>query len=259
MSIVLDHQLREQIPQEILDFPVAFYSNELADLPDRAGPVHWHPYCEIATRRAQCAGLPGGARPTCSCSRGTASSSTATCSTPSGSSPAGRPTHCPSWSLPETPWPPRGSAVYRKYIQPILDCATLPFVVFRRDSNQWQEVRARIGAACAAMGQRPDCYELTVQRCLSCVLEALYRQLDALPAAEASRVQLNAQIRLQKMLSFLYEQYAGPVTLAISRRPPTSAAVRRGGASRPTWAVRRWRHSSATACSGPGRCSRRPT
>ena len=109
---------------------------------------------------------------------------------------------------------PEGSAVSRKYIQPILDCATLPFVVFRRDSDEWQEVRARIRAACTAMGQRPDCYELAVQRCLSCVLEALYRRLDTLPAAEASRVQLNTQIRLQKMLSFLYEQYAGPVTLA---------------------------------------------
>ena len=213
MSIVLDHQLREQIPQEILDFPVAFYSNELADLPDRAGPVHWHPYCEIATAE----------RSVLDCQVG----QTHLQLQPGDSIfinrnmlhairqlSGGAPDGLPILVFAGNAVAPEGSAVYRKYIQPILDCATLPFVVFRRDSDQWQEVRARIRAACTAMRQRPDCYELAVQRCLSCVLEALYRQLDTLPAVEASRVQLNTQIRLQKMLSFLYEQYAGPVTLA---------------------------------------------
>ena len=49
MPILLDHQLREQISQDLLAFPAAFYCDELAGLPDRAGPMHWHPYLEIAT------------------------------------------------------------------------------------------------------------------------------------------------------------------------------------------------------------------
>ena len=49
MPIFVDHQLQEQIPRDIFDFPIAFYCDELADLPNRAGPMHWHPYFEIAT------------------------------------------------------------------------------------------------------------------------------------------------------------------------------------------------------------------
>ena len=52
MAILLDHQLQEQIPHDILSFPVAFYCDELAALPDRTGPVHWHPYFEIATAQS---------------------------------------------------------------------------------------------------------------------------------------------------------------------------------------------------------------
>ena len=52
MPILLDHQLQEQIPHGILDFPIAFYCDELATLPNCAGPVHWHPYFEIATAQS---------------------------------------------------------------------------------------------------------------------------------------------------------------------------------------------------------------
>lgn len=51
MSILLDHHLQEQMPPSISTFPVAFYCDELAALPDRVGPMHWHPYMEIATAR----------------------------------------------------------------------------------------------------------------------------------------------------------------------------------------------------------------
>ena len=39
----------EKIDHGTPDFPIAFYCDELADLPNRAGPMHWHPCFEIAT------------------------------------------------------------------------------------------------------------------------------------------------------------------------------------------------------------------
>ena len=120
MPILLDHQLQGHIPHDILAFPVAFYCDELAALPNRAGPMHWHPCFEIAT--AQCPGLSSGTDP--------------------------------------------------------------------YDSG--------------ARGQRSIC----------CILEAIFRNFDSLPKSEASRVHLNTQIRLQKMLTYIYENYAQTVTLA---------------------------------------------
>ena len=52
MPILLDRQLREQIPHDAVTFPITFFSDELASLPDWAGPLHWHPDFEIAS--AEC-------------------------------------------------------------------------------------------------------------------------------------------------------------------------------------------------------------
>ena len=52
MPILLDHQLQGHIQHDILAFPVAFYCDELAALPNRAEPMHWHPCFEIATAQS---------------------------------------------------------------------------------------------------------------------------------------------------------------------------------------------------------------
>ena len=49
MLIILDHQLREHIPHNAIEFPITYYHDELVALPDRTGPLHWHPDFEIAT------------------------------------------------------------------------------------------------------------------------------------------------------------------------------------------------------------------
>ena len=51
MPILLDRHLQEQIPQEPGELPVAFYRDELSALPGWAGPVHWHPFLELAAAR----------------------------------------------------------------------------------------------------------------------------------------------------------------------------------------------------------------
>lgn len=50
MPIILDHQLREQITLNAAIFPITYFCDELASLPNWAGPLHWHPDFEIATQ-----------------------------------------------------------------------------------------------------------------------------------------------------------------------------------------------------------------
>ena len=213
MPILLDHQLQEQMPHDLSAFPMAFYCDELADLPDCAGPVHWHPYFEIATAQSSVLDYqvgqthiilePGdsifvnqnmlhGIRQV----SGTA------------------PDHLPIIVFSGTVIAPENSAIYQKYIQPILACSSLPFIVFRHNSRLWKEVRQQIRTAYCAMQEQPACYELEAQRNVCCVWEAIFHNFDSLPKAEATRVQLNTQIRLQKMLSYIYKNYAKTITLA---------------------------------------------
>ena len=213
MLILLDHQLQEQIPHDIVDFPIAYYCDELASLPNQAGPMHWHPYFEIATAQSGVLDFQVG--------------QTHTILEPgdsifvnqnmlhgirqlSGASPD----HLPIIIFSGTVVAPENSAIYQKYIQPILACNSLPFIVFRHDNSLWKEVRQQIYNVYCAMREQPDCYELAVQRNICHILEAIFRNFDTLPKFESTRVQLNTQIRLQKMLSYIYENYAQTVTLA---------------------------------------------
>ena len=213
MPILLDHQLQEQIPNDISAFPIAFYCDELAALPDRAGPIHWHPYFEIATAQSGVLDYQVGQAHTIlepgdsifvnqNVLHGIRQLSGA------------EPDHLPIIVFSATVVAPENSSVYQKYIQPILACNSLPFVVFRHDSSLWKEVHRWIRATYHAIREHSDCYELEVQRNISCILEAVFRNFDSLPKSEASRIQMNAQIRLQKMLSYIYENYARTVTLA---------------------------------------------
>lgn len=213
MPIFLDHQLQEQIPRDNFAFPVAFYSNELAELPNRAGPMHWHPYFEIATAQSGVLDYQVG--------------QTHILLEPGDSIfvnqnmlhgirqvSGTQPDPLPIIVCSGTVLAPENSVLYQKYIQPILACTALPFVVFPHESDLWKEVQPHIHATYCAMRERPDCYELMVQRHIGCVLEVIHRNFHTLPKFEASPVQWNTQIRLQKMLSYIYEHYTQTVTLA---------------------------------------------
>ena len=159
MPILLDHQLQEQIPHDILAFPIAFYCDELAALPDRTGPVHWHPYFEIATAQSGVLDFQIG--------------QTNTLLEPGDSIFINQnmlhgirqlsgtaPDRLPIIIFSGTVVAPENSSIYQKYIRPILACNSLPFIVFRHDNSLWKEVRGWICATYCAMQDMPDCYEL---------------------------------------------------------------------------------------------------
>lgn len=212
MPILLDRQLREQIPHDAVTFPITFFSDELTSLPDWAGPLHWHPDFEIAS--AECGVLdyqvgqqhihlePGdsifvngnmlhGIRQL------------------SGDVPDPMPNIVFSGTLaaPET------GVIYQKYILPVIGCGTLPFIVFRHGEPNHSEVLRLVGEIYTAFRERDVCFEMTVQRNISRIFEYIFRNFDSLPRAEESRIQLTAQIRIQKMLTYIYEHYADAVTL----------------------------------------------
>lgn len=213
MPILVDHQLQEQIPRDILDFPIAFYSDELADLPNRAGPVHWHPYFEIATAQSSVLHFQVGQDHTI-LEPGDSIFINQNILHGIRQVSGGKPDPLPIILFSGTVVAPENSAIYQKYILPILACNSLPFVVFRHENNLWEDVRQQIHAAYRAIREKQECYELMVQRNICCVWEAIFRNFDSLPKSEASPIQLNSQVRLQKMLSYIYENYAKTITLA---------------------------------------------
>lgn len=212
MPIILNHQLQEQLTYDTAAFPISFFRDELAELPDFTGPLHWHPDFEIAaavnSRLEFQVGNqhvflePGdsifingnmlhGIRQL------------------SGEVPDPMPIIVFSGTViaPET------SAICRKYLHPIADCDELPFIVFRQEPDWQREVNGLTKEIFCRMQVQGQCYEMAVQQRLIRIFELIFLHFEELPKWQTSRIQINAQIRLQKMLSYIYDHYAESITL----------------------------------------------
>lgn len=212
MPINLDHQLREQIPHDSTVFPITYFHDELATLPNRAGPLHWHPDFEIATAVSGVLDFQVG-RQHITLEAGDSifvnRNMLHGIKQLSGDVPDPMPNIVFSGALiaPET------SAIYKKYIHPISCCDTLPFIVFRHENGWHDEVNRSVENIYRQMREQSQCYEMAVQRELSSIFERIFSNFEELPKSEATRIQINIQIRLQKMLSYIYKHYAEAVTL----------------------------------------------
>ena len=212
MPIILDHQLREHIPHNAIEFPITYFHDELITLPDWAGPLHWHPDFEIAT--AECGVLDYQVgRQHIILEAGDSifvnGNMLHGIKQLSGDGPDPMPNIVFSGALIAS----ETSTIYQKYIQPIAQCDSLPFVVFRHSDSYHSEINCLIKDTYKQMNEKKACYELAVQRNISCIFDFISRNFGDLPKAEATRIQINNQIRLQKMLAYIYENYAEPVTL----------------------------------------------
>lgn len=213
MSIILDHQLREQLPRRATEFPVSYYHDELVELPNWAGPFHWHPDFEIATAASGVLEYQVGQQHIV---------------LKAGDSifVNGNMLHRVRQLSGDSPDPvpiiiftgaaiaPEHSAMYQAYISPIAQCDSLPYIVFRQENPAHREVSRLIQDACRQLREQPQCYEMAVQRSLSRILEYIFCNLDQFPKSEATRIQLKSQIRLQNMLTYIDAHYAQAVTLS---------------------------------------------
>ena len=212
MSIILDHCLREQIAHDHETFPISLFCNELASLPNHAGPLHWHPYFEIAS--AECGVLDfqiGLHHVTLQAGESIFINGNILHGIKqiAGEEPDPMPNIVFSGALvaPET------SDIYQNYIQPIARCDSLPYIVFQRQAIWHQEVNLLVRDIYRMLQEKPRCYEMSVQRALNSIFELIFTHFEELPRYSATRVQINTQVRIHKMLTYIYEHYKEPISL----------------------------------------------
>ena len=228
MAIILDHQLREQIPCNNNEFPITYFHDELALLPNRAGPLHWHPEFEIATSTVSALDFQLGQEHILldvgnsifingNIIHGIRQ--------PHGELPDPMPNIVFSSSVIAS----ESSLAFQKYMKPIATCNSLPFVIFKSENENQREVNLLIKEIYQVMHNQSECYELVVQRNLNRIFEYIFRNFEALPKSQVSRIQITTQIRIQQMLSYIYEHYTEAVTLEDIAR---AASISRSEAGR---------------------------
>ncbi len=212
MPIILDHQLREYIPHSSTKFPITYFHDELVALPDWKGPLHWHPDFEIAT--AECGVLDyqvGGQHVILEAGDSLFVNGNMLHGIKQLSGDQADP--MPNIVFSGTLIASETSSIFQKYIQTVLQCDLLPFVVFRHNDCSHSEINHLIKDIYRQMSEKNACYELVVQRNINRIFEFISCNFNELPKTEATRIQINSQIRLQKMLTYIYENYAESITL----------------------------------------------
>ncbi len=212
MAIILDRQLREQIPCNNNEFPITYFHDELASLPNRAGPLHWHPEFEIATATLCSLDFQVGQEHIileAGDSIFVNGSILHGIKQLDGDIPEPMPNIVFSTGVIASDI----STINQKYIKPTLSCDLLPYIVFHSKDAKCMEINRLITEIYQKLDRREGCYEMTVQRNLSYIFEYIFNSFQIFPKCKASRIQITAQIRIQKMLSYIYEHYRESVTL----------------------------------------------
>lgn len=212
MPIILDHQLREQIPHDDAVFPISYFQDELAALPNHTSPLHWHPDFEIATAASGVLDFQVG-RQHFTLEAGDSIFVNGNMLHGVRQLSGGRPDPMPNIVFSGAVIAPETSAIYRNYIHPIACCDALPCVVFPHADSRYAAVHRAIRAVYRQMQEQGPCYEMAVQRELNALFTYLSAHFSQLPKLETTRVQINTQIRIQKMLRYIYAHYAEAVTL----------------------------------------------
>ncbi len=208
MTINTDHQLREQMSHDTAVFPITYFHDELATLPNHEGPLHWHPEFEIATAQSGTLDFQVG-QEHITLHAGDSIFVNGNILHSIRQLSDGEPDPMPNIVFSGTIIAPETSTIYKKYVSPVSACDSLPYILFR----QGDSANELISEIYRQFREQGDCYELIVQRKLSEIFELIYKDFDALPRSETTRVQLVTGIRIQKMLSYIYEHYAEAVTL----------------------------------------------
>ena len=211
MPVIIDNLLKEQNPYDPAIYPISFYQDELATLPQWSGPLHWHPGFEIATAETGTLDYQVGEKHIIlhagesifvngNILHGIRQIS--------GNTPDPMPNVVFSGSL----IAPEGSLIYEKYISPLQQCDNLPFIVFSQDKSR-QRINELIQDIYHSFRTQVLCREMKIQRDISCIFEYIYSNLNTFPRHKSNRIQLVNQIRLQKMLNFIYSHFREHITL----------------------------------------------
>ena len=212
MPIILDHRMREHIVHHHEAFPITLFYDELALLPNHAGPLHWHTDFEIATAIRGVLDFQIGTQHV-TLHAGESIFINVNVLHAIRQVSDGEPDPAPNIVFSGKTVASENSVIYSKYIEKLALCESLPYIAFGNELPWHREVNRLIRTVYKLMQEKGACYEMGIQRRLNSIFEHIVTHLEELPRFCATRIQINSQIRIHKMLSYIYDHYKEPLTL----------------------------------------------
>lgn len=230
-NIELSSDLHETTRQGDADFPIQYYMDDFSRLSGHAIPLHWHQQLEfflVFQGEMEVQVLQDKIHLT----EGQAILINPNILHGYRQSPDGR-ALCPNIVFSPILLGGKVEAINSKYIVPLTMNQNLPCVVFH-GKEEWQKnllilldrlfsVLQRYGS-CNEISRWPmlpfsasqittDSYEMTVQDLLNQIWQSIYAHRGELPLAAASHNDLASSVRIQRMITFIEQNYQDHITL----------------------------------------------
>ncbi|WMT43288.1 AraC family transcriptional regulator [Paenibacillus sp. D2_2] len=228
----LDHTLYEKIQHGQNEFPIQFYVDELYKFENRKFPLHWHfePEFFVALGGDLKVQIGNHFIELKSGDGIFISSNTLHSFEQIDENDMCK---CPNIVFSTEMIAPHTSIIYQKYVRPILTNSELPYFVLYTDIPWHNEISSNLSTIFALLhqyglkspfGAFPDihlnsellkeaCFEMQVQCSLNQIWQSIYNHMDQIPRITHTQKDMQYQVRLQKMLSYIHQNYMNEVSL----------------------------------------------
>ncbi|MCG7381366.1 AraC family transcriptional regulator [Paenibacillus sp. ACRRY] len=228
----LDQTLYEKIQHGHKDFPIQFYIDELYQFKNLKFPLHWHFEPEFFIAQ-------GGPL------RAQIGNQILELNPGDGIFVNGNTLHsfeqihnhdrckCPNIVFSAEMIAPHSSIIYQKYVWPILANSNLPYFVLYNNIPWHKEILNQLSSIFSLLHQyglkspfgdypdidlrvenvEEDCFEMQVQRILNQIWQSIYKHQELIPKINQTLRDVQHQVRLQKMLTFIHQNYMNEVSL----------------------------------------------
>lgn len=231
-SLPLDANLKEQAQHGSVQFPIQYYVDELYRFQNRRIPLHWHPELEFyvvhgGTTQIQISNITIVLEPGCGLFLN------ANVLHSFHQILESEKCQCPNIVFSDKLIAPVSSVIYQNYVEPLIMDKSLPFVILM-PQNAWQkDILCHLDlifsllqkyALHGAYGTSPilqyehsgstsSCFEMQVQCELNQIWQILYSHQKELPRTPITKTKHHLQVRMQKMLGYIYANYPLPILL----------------------------------------------
>lgn len=106
------------------------------------------------------------------------------------------------------------TAIYTKYVRPVIDSPDIAFIHFTDDIEWHHSVNNCVFQAINAQAEHSPGCELEVRNCISAAWLTIVKNIYSLPRSQTLESEAATQTRIKRMVSFIYGNYAKNITLA---------------------------------------------
>ncbi|WP_148409568.1 AraC family transcriptional regulator [Murimonas intestini] len=229
---ITDHNFMDILAQGKKEFPLQYYVDEFEKYPGRMIPLHWHPEIEFYVVSGCTLQIQLG-QTTITLGEGDGlfiNSNVLHSFSPIDSGKSA----CPNIVFSHELLAPYGSIIYQKYMQDILKDEEIPYILLHPDCPWHKSILSLLDKTFSLLqkysppsdfyGQFPyigfqnadvqsQCYEMEVQALLNKIWQIIYLNRFDIPKSAVKKNNHLLQIRMQKMLAFIHDNYAEPITL----------------------------------------------